>query len=195
MYDPKPVRLSFVDEADYEGFAPQPLAVVGEFPYATTQDIAEASGWGRYIDTQYTSGSPFAVTPNTDVPLPNNAGTKIETQLPGDVTSFYNPTTKKIFGREGNSGLLTVDITIVPTNSSTRYMDVWLNLGGAFPKVFTQTISFPKGANEPHSIVFNCGYYVGATWAANGAQIYVRSDNTASVYGIGYTLQRTHTAP
>ena len=47
------------------------------------------TGWAEYVDTQYTSGSPFQITTDNKVTLPNNAGTIRDSQKPRDVSSFY----------------------------------------------------------------------------------------------------------
>ena len=58
------------------------------------------SGWAVYNDTEYTSGSPFQLAGNsTQVTLPNNAGSKIESRLPADVPTFYDDVNQKITGR------------------------------------------------------------------------------------------------
>jgi hypothetical protein len=58
------------------------------------------TGWGVYNDTTYTTGSPFTVTAGAPKQaLPNNAGSKIETQLPTDVATFYDGTSYNRKGR------------------------------------------------------------------------------------------------
>jgi hypothetical protein len=44
--------------------------------------LEQATGWGTYIDTAYTSGSPLSVSADTDTLLPNNGGSSITTQDP-----------------------------------------------------------------------------------------------------------------
>jgi len=47
------------------------------------------TGWASYVDTQYSSGSPFSVTSSTDTVIPNNAATIVEPQKPSDIDEFY----------------------------------------------------------------------------------------------------------
>lgn len=56
--------------------------------FLTNQDD---TGWASYSDTQYTSGSPLAVTGGVLTKLPNNALSAIDSQKPTDVPDFYVP--------------------------------------------------------------------------------------------------------
>lgn len=50
---------------------------------------ADEHGWATYVDTIYTVGSPLGVLAATDTILNIHANTKIESQMPNDVNSFY----------------------------------------------------------------------------------------------------------
>lgn len=52
-------------------------------------EIYGRTGLASYADSGYTSGSPFAVSANTDTILPNRADTIYDDQLPIDVKCFY----------------------------------------------------------------------------------------------------------
>lgn len=68
----------------------------------TVDSLLSISGWVSYIDTQYPdSGSALTVSASTDTALPNNAGTKIETYKPLDITQFYTP--NSLFYDNGSS--------------------------------------------------------------------------------------------
>lgn len=53
------------------------------------------TGWGSYKDGVYTTASPFAISPTTEVVIPNNGAT-VRSSLPTNVTSFYNTTSQKM---------------------------------------------------------------------------------------------------
>lgn len=50
----------------------------------------EVTGWGEYIDGEYTTGSPYTLTTGAgNVALPNSARTIREGQKPADILTFY----------------------------------------------------------------------------------------------------------
>lgn len=164
-----------------------------------------STGWGNYPDSQYTSGAPFSLTGATDTILPNDSGgAVVETQLPADVSSFvevvpaatsglaYDHT--KITGRDGDGILITIDLVAVPTNAGTTYIEFWFNIGGGVGELYRRIITFPKGVGVARPINFTVSGYTLNTWEANGATVYVRSENSADLYDIRYLITRTHKA-
>ena len=154
--------------------------------------LASVTGWGNYSDTQYTEGSPFSVSANTDTNLPNNAGSKIETQKPADVTTFYNGTV--ITGRNGDAINITVDMKLKPTSAGTTYLECWFDIGGSVGELYKRIVSFPKGNGVERPLDFTVSAYTLDTWEANGATVKVRSDGPLQIYDIRYVIFRTHKA-
>lgn len=154
------------------------------------------TGWGNYADTQYTSGSPFALSGNVDTLLPNNKLNTLETQKPADVTTFYDGTV--ITGRNGDGILITVDLIAVPTNAGTSYIEFWFDITGGsgtpadLANLYRRIITFPKGQGQERPVNFTVAGYTLNTWEANGAEVYCRSDNTCNLYNIRYVITRTH---
>lgn len=151
------------------------------------------TGWGSYADGQYTSGSPFALTQDTDTDLPNNAASKLETQLPIDVTKFYDESTTKITGRNGDGLLITKEFKVVPASATNTYIDVWIDIGGSVGELYRRSVTFNKGIQE-YNVHISYGAYTLDTWEANGGQVRVRSNTNCDIYGIRYVLTRTHKA-
>jgi hypothetical protein len=159
---------------------------------ANFTNAEENTGWAEYEDTQYTSGSPFSVSGNTDTILPNNAGGVIDSQKPSDITTFYNGSV--ITGRSGDGLAVTIDFNAVPTSGGTTFLEVWLNIGGGLPDLYKRIITFPKGTGIVRPINFTVSAYTLNTWEANGATVYVRSNGNIDVYDIRYVLTRLHKA-
>lgn len=155
-------------------------------------DVSQIAGWGTYVDTQYTVGSQFSVTADTDTALPNNKGTVIETQKPSDVTTFYDGTV--ITGRNGDS--LDCQIYFKATPSAvSQWLDVWIDIGGSVGELYRQTFTFPKGSGTERGIMYSlASAYTLDTWQTNGGTIYVRSNAACTIYGITYNFDRTHKA-
>lgn len=159
---------------------------------ATLAQLNRLTGWGNYQDTQYTSGSPFSVSADTDTVLPNNKGSLIETQLPPDVPTFYDGTVIKGFAGDGIS--ITVDMKVTPTSAGSTYIEVWFDIGGAVGQLYRRIVSFPKGQGVVRPLNFTVNGYTLDTWEANGATTYVRSNGTCDIYDIRYLVAREHKA-
>ena len=151
-----------------------------------------APGWASYNDTQYTSGSPLVLAANTDTPLPNNAGSVVNSQLPSDITSFWDGST--ITGRNGDN----LDVQIYFKAESTvanQWLDVWIDIGGGVGELYRQTFSFPKGSGVERGIMYSlASSYTLNTWEANGGTVYVRSNGIANIYDIVFNFDRSHKA-
>ena len=148
------------------------------------------TGWASYADTQYTSGSPLAISGNAIVAVPNNAGTVIETQLPPDLTTLYSG--GKIRAKNGDALLLTIDFAGTPSTATETHLDVWLDIGGAIGEFYRTTVTFPKGNGATHRFAIALGPYAGATWEANGATVYCQPNANLSLYEVRYMIQRVH---
>lgn len=156
------------------------------------QTRARWSGWAEYQDTQYTSGSPFALTADQDTILPNNAGTTRDSQKPPDVATFYNSETQKITGRDGDGLNIFIYFTAVPATAAGNYIDLWLDIGDPVGELYRRTITFPKGNGVAAGISMSIAGFTLDTWETNGGSAMVRSSTNCSLYGIRYVLTRTH---
>ena len=158
---------------------------------AMFDEIYGRNGWASYVDTQYKIGSQFSVAANTDVNLPNNSGTIIESQKPTDVTSFY--TGGKITGINGDGIAMQLFFYATPT-SADQFIDIWIDIGSG-SKVYPQTFSFPKGAGQARGIMYTLpAAYTLGTWQANGGTVKVRSNAACTAYGMTYNISRNHKA-
>lgn len=152
------------------------------------------TGWASYNDTLHTVGSPQNIALNTDTVLTNNAGNVIDPQKPADVTTFWDETTNKITGRNGDSLDVMIYFKAVPS-AQNQWVDVWFDIGGTIGELYRQTFSFPQGAGVPRGIVYALpSAYTLGTWEANGATVYVRSNATLSIYNKVFNFDRSHKA-
>lgn len=158
----------------------------------THAEIYQLTGWGNYADTVYTSGSPLAVLADTDTLLPNNKGSAIETQLPSDITTYYDGTV--ITGKAGDGISITVDMKIIPTNVATTYLECWIDIGGSVGELYRRIVSFPKGNGIIRPFNFTVNGYALDTWEANGGTVHIRANGTCDVYDIRYVVAREHKA-
>ena len=153
---------------------------------------ADTSGWASYNDTQYTSGSPFSLSALTDTALPNNAGSKIESQMPSDIATFYNGTT--ITGRNGDNLDLQIYFKAIPS-SANQWLEIWVDIGGAVGELYRATFAFPKGSGVERGIMYSlASSYTLGTWESNGGTVYVRSSAQTNIYDVVYNFDRSHKA-
>ena len=163
--------------------------------------IVTKNGWASYVDNVHVDlGSAQVLVTDTDTVLNNNAGTVVDSQKPYDITEFYNGTTKKIIGRNGDNLDLMIYFTAVPT-APNQYVDIWIDItaGVGTPvnlaNLYRQTFSFPKGSGVERGILYALpSAYTLDTWEANGGVVYVRSNAPLSIYNINYNFDRTHKA-
>ena len=166
--------------------------IVGGAGENTADLIASASGWANYSDTAYTSVAPFTILADTDTVLPNNKGSVIDSQLPIDIATYYDAGVIK--GFDGDSMEILIEFKVKPTSAAATYVEVWLNIGGVFTELFKRITGFPKGTGVERPISFTTLAFNGATWEANGATVYVRSNGPLELYDIRYIVSRTHKA-
>lgn len=177
---------------------------IQEFEVQAQDEGIVSTGWATYVDTDYPdSGNAFVVSANTDTVLPNNAGSKIETQLPVDVVEFYNvpndydgATNRNatIPGRNGDGLDCMFYFKSVPS-AANQWLDIWINIGGSVGELYRQTFQFPKGAGVERGVLYALpSAYTLGTWQANGGTVYVRSNASLDIYGINFNFDRSHKA-
>lgn len=156
--------------------------------------IGALTGWGDYQDSQYTSGSPFAVAASTDTKIPNNAGTRLEQELPQDfgVHGFYNSTTQKILCAKAGDGMaITYEMFIDRQSGSGSFnVETWFDIGGAIPDLYKHTQALRGSGRQ--SVARSTNVYCLDTWLANGADLYINSDVAINVDTIRFIVHRLH---
>lgn len=154
-----------------------------------TAAIAESElGWADYVDTTYSSGSPLAISADTDTVLTNNAGTIRNTYAPADIGAMYSE--GKIVGRTGEAIGITLDFTAVPTNANTTLIETWIDIGSPVGQLYRRPYSFPKGQGVARQIISSTIAYTLDTWETNGGTVYVRANNTCDIYDIRFVIFR-----
>jgi len=155
-------------------------------------EIYGRTGWATYTDTTYSVGSPLTVIADTDTVLVNNAGSKIESQIPTDVTSFYDGSV--ITGRNGDNIDLMIYFKATPS-AINQYLDIWIDIGGSVGELYRHTFSFPRGSGVERGVLYSIpsGYTLD-TWEANGATVYIRTDASLTLYGTTFNIDRSHKA-
>lgn len=181
--------VGFTDGVTYipvTGGSPLPVAIAGYY-------ISAETGWGVYNDTQYTSVSPLLLAADTDTPLPNNAGSVIETYKPTVLETFYSA--GNIIGVTGMALAITVDFKVRPTSGAATYIEDWIDIGPPVGQLYRRISSFPKGTGEERNISHTEGVYTLDTWEANGGVVTIRSNGPCEIYDIRYVIILLHWPP
>ena len=146
-------------------------------------------GWGSYKDGQYTDVSPFTISANTTVIIPNNSGTIISNGMPINVATFYDSTTQKCLMTDVN-GLYAVRVKfkVVASNSADRVQIVFSKNTTENPYIEDRTL---RGDNLIQDMSFNTIVYGDTPLSSNGMTISLKTYSRAvSIYNIEFTISK-----
>lgn len=152
------------------------------------------TGWADYVDGTYTSVSPLTLTAYSKVTLPNDANTIRDSQKPIDIPEFYDPTTSKIIGRDGDGLNIMIEFKVNPIANKNTKITVAIDIGSPVGEIYTRDFITSKGIGVEHYYLSSFNAYTLNTWAANGGIIKIESDFAAEIYDIRYVFTRTHKA-
>ena len=153
------------------------------------------TGWGRYLDSTYTSGSPLSILSGVRTTLTNNAVSKIETQLPIGVATFFDETTQKITAiNDGDAYTMSIRFK-AKMSVNSGYFDIDLDIGGALGIISQESIVFTRGSGTEQRFDIDLTVFSGATFVANGGTLSVTPKNgDMDIYGISFVIVRIHKA-
>ncbi|GGB83938.1 hypothetical protein GCM10007424_24930 [Flavobacterium suaedae] len=160
------------------------------------------TGWGKYSDSQYTSGTPFSITADTDTIVPNNSNLVNENQLPTDVATFtelidsvasgLSYDYSKILGGENDNLSIDINLKSIPTDASASYIELWFNDGSGQEN--KHMFTFPKGMGEVRHINLSIAAILSSDWDVNGGTLYARCNGSCNIYDISWSVSRIHKA-
>jgi hypothetical protein len=158
--------------------------------YAVTQDGNgnSVTGWAQYTD----NGLITTTVANTPEQLQLAKDVIIENELPEGIATYWNDSSYFIPGRlnDGITAQLSFEAEPLANN---LWLDVWLDLGGSFTKIYAQTFTFPKGSGTVRNIVYALpSLFQGSTWVANGAKIRIESNGAIEISNARLNITRVH---
>lgn len=156
--------------------------------------VNDYTGWGDYTDTQFTSTSAGFVAANTNFFLPNNGGNTNESQKPIDIPTFYDTTTQRIIGRNGDGLNVVLQFKARPLTNNITTVTLSIDIGAPVGRIYTRDIVLSKGFNQEHFYLSSFSAYTLGTWEANGGRVIIRTNRNIEIYDIRYVLTRTHKA-
>ena len=153
------------------------------------------TGWGRYLDNTYTSGSPLSISNGVRATLTNNALNKLETQLPTGVSTFFNESTQKVTAiNDGDSYNLSIRFK-AKMSVNNGYFDIDLDIGGTQGIISQESIVFTRGSGTEQRFDVDLTVFSGSTFVANGGTLSITPQNgNMDIYDISFVIVRTHKA-
>ena len=151
------------------------------------------TGWEQITDSTYTSGSPLVILSGVTGKILTGTVTKIQTQLPTGVTTFWDASTDKLVAvNNGDAFALSLRFK-AKMNVANGLTDVAINIGGALNKISNETVVFSKGSGVEQKFDIDLSYFTGTTFIANGGIIEILPLNgDISIYDIVLVIFRTH---
>ena len=156
-------------------------------------EVYSFTGWEQITDSTYTSGSPLVILSGVTGKILTGTVTKIQTQLPTGVSTFWDASTDKLLG-VNNGDAFTLSLRFkAKMNVANGLTDIDINIGGALNKIQNETIVFSKGSGVEQKFDVDLSYFTGTTFIANGGIIEVTPLNgDISIYDIVLVIIRTH---
>jgi hypothetical protein len=156
-------------------------------------EVYNFTGWEQITDSTYTSGSPLVVLSGVTGKILTGTVTKIQTQIPTGVTTFWDESTDKLVGvNNGDSFTLSLRFK-AKMNVVSGITDIAINIGGAFNVISQETLLFAKGSGVEQRFDIDLSYFTGSTFISNGGTIEVKPINgDVSIYDIVIVPIRTH---
>lgn len=163
----------------------------GEWRKLYPQGGAESSlGWARYDDSTYTSSNKLSLALDTEIVLPNDAGSIYKSHSAVD---YYNSSAQKVLADfENDTYLMTVVFKYSAPNANQTYLEMHFQGGNGTPyDRIRDTITFPKGNDVTHDHHAIFQYYADSSFTANGSQWKITANGgTASVWDIIFFIQK-----
>jgi hypothetical protein len=158
-------------------------------------EVYNSTGWARYLDDTYTSGSPLSIAQGVRATLTNNAVNKLDTQLPNDATTFFDEITQKIIAiNDGDAYALSIRFK-AKMDVLNGYFDVDLDIGGTQGIISQESLIFTRGANTEQRFDIDMVVFSGSTFVANGGTLSITPQNgEMEIYDISFVIVRTHRA-
>lgn len=151
-------------------------------------------GWAQYGDSNYTEASPLTISLGaTEIIGVDGLSNTVKTQLPIGVTDLYDVSTSRITPASVGD-YYSLSLQFNGKNSSNNGdATIFIDIGGAFTRLFPSTFRFNRGAGTAHEYYFTFNFYSLNTFLANGGLIKIESGTgNTEIYDIIIQIQKTH---
>lgn len=149
-------------------------------------------GWNDVADSQYTSGSPRAITASTRTLLTNNAlASQTDTTRLG---AIWETADSRFNINDLNAVyILNINMKVTAAAAAGTPYSLFIELESANgPTVIRAQNDFIKGGGTVNGKSFNFPIYIGSFINNQFLRIYVTPDTNINMYDVGFTIQRTY---
>lgn len=157
-------------------------------------EVDNGLGWAVYADSTHTSGSPLNVNDaRVKVTIDGLGATTDASQMPPG-GSFWNPVSNKIEPMKVGD-IYHVRMSCECDNGGQSNFNVQLDIGGVPGVIIEETKELVKGAGLTTRMVLDWTLYIGSTFLANGAEIYLdttESDDNINFWDFTLLIQRAY---
>lgn len=152
-------------------------------------------GWADYSDMAYESPNPaFSVTADALTTIPNDGLDGNRTQLPTG-RELFNVSENKFEFNLHESFLITLEMTLTPTESGPVYADLWFYSGSIAPDRYRTHMNFDKGSGVPHRISHTIYGYACQSCATNGLLPQIQSTKNVDLSDIRFLVELCYKPP
>lgn len=154
------------------------------------QEVIHNTGWARYDNTTYTSGSPLVINQGDTTTLHFDSCIICD-YLPFEKDSLYSVgDSTLITDAVGNTYIVTLDFK-ASNSTNGGYGSILIDIGGSVGIILDRLYTFPKGSGNSHSFSTTNFFYTLDTFLANGGKIswYSESGNT-SLWNLQLRIQK-----
>lgn len=171
------------------GFVPPPVASQADVDTlkSQTDPLVATPGWANYADTTTQMLAAGVRTKWT-----NAATSKDETQKPGEIATWWDTPNNKIPGRDGDAINIRLKMTATPQDTTASSLLIEFDIGGAIGVLDSHKFPLTDGAMVSMPITYPLPAFNRATFAANGATIYVTADGPVILSNKALLVQRVH---
>ena len=150
-----------------------------------TTSPPKQTGWQKYKDTTYTQSTPFSLSPQTEVVIPND-GLIVVGALPSTIPTLYTSSTQKINLKDSN-GLYTIRVRfkVSPSTESNEFRVSFSKDTTEIP--FVQEFS-SVARTTPRNLEISTFIHGDSVLVTNGMSIRVMSEKVSSIYDIEFLI-------
>lgn len=149
-----------------------------------------ASGWEVYNH----GGGAQTLVAGVRKKLEIDGATSQTNQAPIGVASLWDKVLDRITGRNGDAIVVKVQFVFTPDDATASDLSVDVDLRGPIGIVEKQDFAVIQGAGVPHSFAFTFLAFQGATFEANGGEVYATCDGPGVVTNMRVVIARVHKA-
>lgn len=162
--------------------------------FLESQDSMNGHMWQHYKDNTYLLGSKLAIAAGVRTKMTIDGVQRTEVS-PNGYAAIWDVSTNKIVPFALNDFYtVRIDIQGWSDLAVNNFFDIEMDIGGGIGVVAADTGVFIKGATTQQQFNFSSQFFVGSTFLANGAEIYITPESDASFWEIGITISRVYKA-